>query len=186
MAKIIFPFVLAIAIHCNSLDCFSQVYSPCRTAVINNYKSQIGVREKTGKNDGVEVEKYLKTVGLGKGYAWCAAFVKWALITGVVNIDAEKLINAMALSLHKADKIVYFKGKYKEDLLPADVFTLWYNRLNRIGHTGFFNGWANKNLGTYYTVEGNTSTAGSREGDGVYLRIREIKSTYSITKWIEN
>lgn len=42
-------------------------------------KSQLGVKEKTGKNDGPEIEKYLKTVGLGSGYAWCAAFINWTL-----------------------------------------------------------------------------------------------------------
>ncbi len=31
--------------------------------------SKNGVREATGKNDGVEVEKYLASVGLGKGYS---------------------------------------------------------------------------------------------------------------------
>ncbi|HUN04611.1 MAG TPA: hypothetical protein PLS00_17305 [Niabella sp.] len=184
MAKTLISYFLACFLFLNSTDCISQVYSPCRAAVIENYKSQIGVREKTGKNDGEDIEKYLKTVGLGKGYAWCAAFVKWALTDGIINSDAAKLINGMALSLHKAEKVIYFKGTYKMELLPADVFTLWYKNLGRIGHTGFFNGWANKAAGTYYTVEGNTSTGGSREGDGVYLRIRDIKSTYSITKWI--
>ena len=42
-------------------------------------KTQIGVAEATGHNDGVQVEKYLKSVGLGKGYPWCAAFVNWSL-----------------------------------------------------------------------------------------------------------
>lgn len=36
--------------------------------------TQLHVRELTGRNDGPEVEKYLKSVGLGKGYAWCMAF----------------------------------------------------------------------------------------------------------------
>jgi hypothetical protein len=42
--------------------------------------SQIGVKEQTynskgeGQNDGPEVEKYLKSTGLSKGYPWCSAF----------------------------------------------------------------------------------------------------------------
>lgn len=41
------------------------------------YSAEIGVREKTGKNDGDRVEEYLAITNLGKGYAWCAAFVSW-------------------------------------------------------------------------------------------------------------
>jgi hypothetical protein len=41
------------------------------------YTAEIGVREKTGKNDGERVEEYLAVTQLGKGYAWCAAFVSW-------------------------------------------------------------------------------------------------------------
>lgn len=40
---------------------------------------QLNVRERTGNNDGPEVERYLRTVGLGSGYAWCAAFINWTL-----------------------------------------------------------------------------------------------------------
>jgi uncharacterized protein (TIGR02594 family) len=52
-------------------------------------ESQLGVKEKTNNNDGPEVEMYLKSGGLGKGYPWCGAFVNWVLnqsgieVTGV-------------------------------------------------------------------------------------------------------
>ncbi len=43
-------------------------------------ESQLGVSELTGNNDGPEVDKYLKTIGLaGSGQAWCGAFVNWTL-----------------------------------------------------------------------------------------------------------
>ena len=42
-------------------------------------KTQIGVTKAIGHNDGVQIEKYLKSVGLGKGHPWCAAFVNWCL-----------------------------------------------------------------------------------------------------------
>jgi uncharacterized protein (TIGR02594 family) len=71
-------------------------------------KSQIGVKEKTNSNDGVEVEKYLKTTGLGKGNAWCGAFVNWCLeesgIDGVV--PSKTLHPARALSWREfGDKV---------------------------------------------------------------------------------
>lgn len=193
MAKTFVRYFLAGILICHSFNCLSQPYSDCRAAVIENYKSQIHVREKTGNNDGEDVEKYLKTVGLGKGYAWCAAFVKWCLTHGVYNSDAEKYINGMALSLHRKEKIIYFKGVFTEEPQHADVFNLWYNSLGRIGHTGFYHGWADKKKGNYYSYEGNATGKGAREseggtpGQGVWrLIIRNINNTYSITKWIGN
>ena len=53
-------------------------------------ESQIGVREKTGKNDGAQVEKYLKTGGLGKGHAWCGAFVNWTFEESNISVTGVK------------------------------------------------------------------------------------------------
>ena len=39
--------------------------------------TQLHVRELTGKNDGVDVEKYLRAIGLGKGYPYCQAGINW-------------------------------------------------------------------------------------------------------------
>ena len=40
--------------------------------------TQIGVQEiPKNSNAGADVEKYLKSVGLGKGFSWCMAFVYW-------------------------------------------------------------------------------------------------------------
>ena len=142
------------------------------------YTSQIGVRELSGHNDGVQVEKYLKTVGLGKGYAWCAAFVKWSLLqVGVVTKT-----NGAAASFHNPLRLVYHRSRFYGDPQPGDVFTLYYPHLGRIGHTGFYDGRLNSSI--YYTVEGNTNGAGSREGDGVYRKYRSFKATYSINRWI--
>ena len=48
-----------------------------RSVLQEIYTAEIGVREKTGKNDGPRVEEYLAVTNLGKGYAWCASFVSW-------------------------------------------------------------------------------------------------------------
>ena len=45
---------------------------------LQSAQSQIGIQEiPKGSNAGPDVEKYLKSVGLSKGYAWCMAFVYW-------------------------------------------------------------------------------------------------------------
>jgi hypothetical protein len=152
----------------------------CPPTIKQSYDSQIGVREKSGNNDGKEVEMYLATVGLGKGYAWCAAFVKWNLLNA--GYTQAKVINGMALSCHNSKSIVYFKNKFYQNLQAGDVFTLYYVKLKRIGHTGFFDKRINSSI--YRSVEGNTNEEGSREGDGVYVKYRSFNSTYSITRWV--
>lgn len=163
-------FIFVFLLHYNS--------GISQSCIKETYHSQVGVREATGKNDGKQVEAYLKSVNLGKGYAWCAAFVKWTFD----QCGVKTTINAMALSTHRKGYFVYYKGiKYKEPK-SGDVFTLYYPKLKRIGHTGFFDKGVNDKI--YRTVEGNTNSAGSREGDGVYIKYRSYNATYSINRWI--
>lgn len=143
------------------------------------YTSFIGVREKSGKNDGPEVEMFLRTVGLGKGYPWCAAFVKYCLLEA--GIESAKKINGMALSCENKSDFVYNKGKKIKEVEAGDVFTLYYAKLKRIGHTGFVDKEINSSI--FESVEGNTNIAGSREGDGVYRKKRSYNATYSISRW---
>ncbi|BAV09392.1 CHAP domain protein [Filimonas lacunae] len=121
-------------------------------------------------------------MGLDKGYAWCAAFVKWSLLKG--GETNAKTINGMAASCQRKESLVFYQSKWLTTPLPADVFCLYYKSLGRIGHTGFFDGWANKAMGTYHSVEGNTNDGGSRNGDGVYRRVRQINATHSISRWV--
>ncbi len=150
-----------------------------RAEVAAIYKSQLGVREKTGRNDGKDVEKYLASVNLGKGYAWCAAFVHWCL----AEAGVKNSITAWAPTAHNKKNIAYFKGKFKKEPQQADVITLYYANKGRIGHTGFFDHMQSKNMTANY--EGNTNRGNSNEGDGVYLTFRPVKTLYSITSWID-
>ena len=182
MAKIIAHILFIGLFLFSGHNSFSQVYSPQRTCLIKVYKSQIGVRELTGNNDGVDVEKYLKTVGLGKGYAWCAAFPKWCLLE--VKCLEAKAINGMAASTDRPGHYVFKNGVFIKTALPGDVGCIYYKHLGRIGHAFFFNGLSGN--GMMYTVEGNTNSQNSREGDGVYLRIRSVNSIYRISRWLND
>lgn len=183
MAKILIRIICSGWLIFSCLTGISQVpiTSGQRTAVVALYHKQIGVREATGHNDGPKVEMYLRSVGLGKGYAWCAAFVRW-------NFDSchvHTTINGAAASCYRPGHTVWLNHKWTGDPLPGDVFTLWFKSLNRIGHTGFWDGWANKAEGTVITCEGNTNSGGSRDGDGVYRRIRQQGSIYAVSRWID-
>lgn len=153
--------------------------SPQRACVVTNASLDVGVREASGHNDGPEVERYLASVGLKRGASWCAAFVSYHLSgCGVRNPEtgwspAFSGVSARVWSPRKATRMP----------MPGDVFTIYYSALGRVGHTGFVTGFD----GVYITtVEGNTSAPGSREGDGVYARRRQLSKVYAITNYIQD
>ena len=89
----------------------------------------------------------------------------------------------MALSTHSVKRLVYFEGKFIKEPQQGDVFTLYYPHLKRIGHTGFHDKKIIDKI--FKSVEGNTNSAGSREGDGVYVKYRSYRAIYSLNRWIE-
>lgn len=156
-----------------------------RLSISEIYLSQVGVMERTGNNDGKSVEMYLRSVGLKKGYAWCAGFVRWSYDSAGVKTN----INAMALSAENKANYVYKNGVFLKEPEAGDAITFYYSNLGRIGHTGFYHERVNDKI--YMSVEGNTGNAGAnndgivREGDGVYKKYRSFKSTYNISRWIK-
>lgn len=155
---------------------------PATKSLQEIYFSQVGVTEATGKNDGPSVERYLRSVGLGKGYAWCAAFVKWSFDSAHVRTK----INGAAASCYSKSLAIYQNKKFTTDPRSGDVFTLWYSSLGRIGHTGFFDTKINSTV--FMSCEGNTGRGGAvdvgtREGDGVYKKYRSFNATYAICRF---
>lgn len=150
------------------------VFVDQRKLVIDTALSQVGVREATGKNDGHHVENYLKVVGFGKGYAWCAAFLAWDFY--VNGIPALK--TAWGPSWFPKGRTTI----HPTTALPGDVFGIWIGE--RIGHVGFIYAWPTGSKWVK-TIEGNTNEAGSREGDGVYVKRRLAKQIYATSVWVK-
>jgi len=147
------------------------------------YLSQVGVRELTGNNDGKAVEMYLKSVGLGKGFAYCGAFLKWSFDSAGIKTT----ITAWSPTAENRKHIIYKNRKFISEPMAGDVITFYFNNLNRISHCGFYNERLNDKI--YISVEANTSGAGSadivREGSGVFRKYRSFNSTYSISRWVK-
>lgn len=141
-----------------------------RDCMVDTYTSQLGVREATGRNDGLAVEKYLATTGLGKGFAWCAAFVNW--VHHECGHSGPRAAAAWSPSWFPASHLV-------TDPRPGDVFGIYFASKGRIAHVGFIDRWGDQ----VRTVEGNTNEAGSREGDGVYRKIRLRSQIYKVARW---
>ncbi len=152
-----------------------------RQCVIQSYRSQVGVREATGRNDGFDVEKYLRSTGFDKGFAWCAAFINWNLR----QCDSKSAGSAWSPDWFNTNTTIYHRGKFNyAQPRGGDVFGIYFPSKSRVAHVGFIDKWGHT---TYaQTIEGNTNKAGSREGDGVYKKFRHKKQIYQVSNWIDS
>jgi CHAP domain len=130
--------------------------------------TQVGVTEKTNHNDGPAVEGYLKSVGLSKGYSWCMAFVFWCAQNAAAAGKIENPLKCTAGVLAQWAARPLLRVTIPE---PGDIFVMDYGK--GLGHTGYV---ISVRGDLVETVEGNTNSGGSREGDGVYKRTRKIAS----------
>ncbi|SMD15067.1 hypothetical protein SAMN04488101_1189 [Pedobacter nyackensis] len=135
-------------------------------------QSQIGIREATGNNDGPEVEAYLASVGLKKGEPWCAAFLSWVFKKGGYSAP----VTGWSPALFPSRRLVKIPA-------PGVLFGVYFPSLKRIAHCGVVE---RVNGNWLSCVEGNTNTNGSRNGDGVYRKLRHVKTIYRYSDWINN
>lgn len=165
---------------------WSELYrdTTCKTCGIKTYKgqvidlllTQVGVKELTGKNDGVEVESYLKSVGLGKGYAWCQAFLYWGFDNVAKTTNSTNPMPKTAGVLDNWNKSAKYQVSKNDKPQVGDVFVMDFGKGQ--GHTGLIIAVE----GDYIiTVEGNTSAdptlaSEDREGQGVFKRRRKIST----------
>jgi hypothetical protein len=148
-----------------------------RSNIIRIADSQIGVKEATGNNDGLQVEAYLKSCGLKKGNPWCVSYIFWCFQQAGILL---KIVNpAFSPNWFQAN-VVYRKDWRKTDFKckPAQVAGFFIASKGRIGH-GELIKYEDRN--NYYTDGGNTNGAGSDEGDGVYPKIRQKQTIYIIS-----
>lgn len=121
-------------------------------------EQQLPVRELHGRNDGVAVESYLRYVGLGKGHAWCAAFVSW--LHGQLGYAQPR--SGWSPALFPASRRI-------STARAGAILGIYLPSWKRIAHVGLVSGTRKDWVAS---IEGNTNPAGSREGDGVYRRMR--------------
>jgi len=141
-----------------------------RTKLMAIARSQIGVREATGNNDGKKVEAYLNVTNLSKGHPWCAAFISW--VFKQAGLPRPQTAWSPAL-FPLARQIVTPK--------PADVLGIYSIKLKRIAHCGLVE---RKQNNWIISIEGNTDPDGSRNGNGVYRKWRHMKTISKFADWV--
>jgi hypothetical protein len=164
--------------------------------IVETAAKEVGVREEPrNSNRGPRVDMYQLVVGTwALGGHWCASFVsaicKWAAesmgketlvpITGGVTRMWRKS-NERGLLCYTLEDI----EAGRQSIQPGDIFILCHelNKVEKIrnfeeisapSHTGLCDGVYNSSTKEYGTIEGNGSPRGSRNGDGVYNRSRNL------------
>jgi hypothetical protein len=133
------------------------------------------VRERTGKNDGAEVLKYLKILHLPEGTPYCGAFVEWVYRhCGVVsNVQAP----AVAYSWVKyPQRLVWNKapviGKNVPQAGDVAVFA-WRQRVGRVRyHSEIVADWE-EDEEDFVTIGANTSSPVTKRVEGVFRKVRD-------------
>lgn len=142
-----------------------------RKQLIAIARAEIGVKERSGHNDGERVEAYLATVKLKKGNPWCAAYLSW--VFQQAGYPAPR-------SGWSPD--LFPRSRLTTALLPGNVLGIYFPQLGRIAHVGLLE----RVAGDYcITLEGNTNISGARDGDGVYRKRRHRRTIYRYADWLQ-
>lgn len=154
--------------------------SPLLAKAIEVAVSQIGkVENPLGSNRGPEVDEYLRAAGLdpeGQHYSWCMAFVYWCFKQSALALNQNNpLIKTAGCLDHwyraTCPEILTADAVQNPSLVkPGHIFIIDHGK--GAGHTGIVE---SVNGLFLTTIEGNTNTALSSNGYGVFrLERRKI------------
>ncbi len=144
---------------------------------------EVGTEEIDGTNCGPRVNAYKAATNLDptESWPWCAAFICWLVrealaSTGVPQTATFKrptTAGAWAFESwsRNQDNTTNTKKPHDGDIKPGDIVIFSFS------HIGI--AISEPQLGHIETVEGNTDTAGSREGGGVYRKTRKLSQIRS-------
>lgn len=151
--------------------------------VIDSALQYAGAVEKKD-NWGEPFKTFLNSVGIKAPAPYCAAFGSYILTLNDIKNPSQRTAMARRFLSKKAIRAIdVYKGIKK---LPEYFIVLWQKGNSWQGHFAFGWDW-DKTKGN--TIEGNTSSGqrgSQRNGDGVYMRQREIQlhSNMRITHFV--
>jgi hypothetical protein len=150
--------------------------------VIDIAKTYIGEKElpNNGGFHNPELQEIMTKAGHKKGEAWCAYFAE-AMFVKSADGDEEKVAKLRGLFSGSAVQTWknFVKGKaFTVTQTPTPgALVLFQKFVNKVptwqGHAAIVVGM--RPDGNFQTIEGNTNSTGSREGDSVQLKVRSLK-----------
>jgi len=159
-----------------------------RECVLITAHEEIGVLE-VGFNEGPRIREYqlstraaVKSPYCSSALHWClrqcglvmrpewefAAAARWTKEREIFRRGQMEMYQDMALG-HALDRIS----------MDADVFTLHYPKLGRVGHCGLIVG---ETEDYFKTIEWNTGSGGEREGSGCFMRQRDKDAVWTVNR----
>lgn len=139
-------------------------------------RAEVGVRE-VGQNGGKRVGEYLAYTGIKVPAPYCASFVSWCF--GQVGYGEPR--TAWSPALFPKERVVTLDPSHARDDKSGLVFGIYFPELKRIGHCGFVEAVRGEWV---QTIEGNTGPEGSREGIGVFRRLRHKRTICKYSNWL--
>lgn len=134
----------------------------------------VGIKE-TKYNAGPMVELLQETVGTAEKESWCLSFVMTALAYAEKKTGIKSQIAATEHCMtcwNESPKSCRVKS------VPAPgAIVIWRHGNTSSGHTGVMVAWQGNK---FNSVEGNTSDASMRDGDGVFFKTRSSTATGSM------
>lgn len=152
-----------------------------RDCVVSTAYSYIDVRETDGSNRSPEIRHFFDYLNCTVPYGspWCAIYVSYCL----KYCGVKAPYSAWSPSLFPKYAIKYSNGIGNDDKVQkGDVFGIYFTRLGRIAHVGFI---VEDRYNMVKTIEGNTNGGGSRDGDGVYERVRFKSQIAKVASYYE-
>lgn len=142
-------------------------------------REEVGVREiPKDSNMGQRVEEYQAATWLDDtGWPWCAAFICWlAKKAGMGDGVRPKTPGAWAFEKYAKNNegVAQLFKPAPEVILPGDIVIFTFSHIGIAVDRSEGHGVA--------TIEGNTDLRGSREGGGVYEKIRNRSQIRSIVR----
>jgi hypothetical protein len=155
---------------------------------INQSLYYLGTEERPkGSNWGKDVKNMLNSVGINFPAPWCAAYVRIICRNTCISCPVSGYVPNWSNGIWK-EKVVFDKKKAGRSILQTevrrgDIATIYFSNLGRDAHIFIVLGVTEK--GNIITIEGNTNPGGSRDGYGVFVRVRELWQVSKIIRLIE-
>ena len=148
-------------------------------ALLRTFASYVGIKEEPlGSNNGPMVNKFNAACGLKPSdhAPWCAAVAHY----GYMVNGAGDRPGAYSPSWYAKSRVITAK-----DVQPGDVGLIYFPSKGRYAHTITAIekvNWSGRVVASYVTLEGNTNTQGSRDGDTFARRVRPA-DTVTVVRW---
>ena len=155
--------------------------SPLAERVLELAAKEVGTREEGGRNCGPRVAQYLAAVGLPPGHPWCAAFCYFILDKAARELKLNTACPRTGKVVRMWKRGSLWVASHPS---PGSVFIHLTDPEDpeTTGHCGIVESVGGTHL---VTIEGNTNQAGSREGDGVYRKMRPTLGSNYITGYLD-